>query len=97
MFLNEANDFFDHLCCSGAHNISRLTIPTVTPHGFTNALHIACVNGDKQFIAKLLTGNSSSSYLPGYNKSEKGSASVRASMNSLLVSSVAAFKGKFSL
>ena len=87
---------YPHLSSSaGAHNLSRLTIPTVTPHGFTNALHIACVNGDKQFIIKLISGtqSSSTSYLSGQNKSDKGSVSVRASMNSLLVSSAAAFKG----
>ncbi len=66
--------------------LSRLYIPSTTPHGHTNLLHLACINGDKQSVIRLISGTASDSS-PYLSKSEKGSHSARASMNSLNVQS----------
>ncbi|XP_075245472.1 uncharacterized protein LOC142339358 isoform X2 [Convolutriloba macropyga] len=67
-----------------APSLSRLTIPYVNPHLHTNALHLACVNGDKQLLIKLVTSSDASGLnLHTSSRSVDRGNGSRASMRSM--------------
>ncbi|XP_063718896.1 inversin-like isoform X3 [Symsagittifera roscoffensis] len=63
-----------------APSLSRLTIPHVNPNARTNALHLACINGDKQLVIKLV--NSSDGNLSSRSVDRNSGNSARNSTRS---------------